>query len=324
MADLRLCGERVGPGELETGEYLAAHLPDSWRILCNIRVWNYGGTSNEVDFLVIGDYGLYVIDEKHLAGEVTIGTHRWLLEGTEPIPNPVDKTERVSAIVAAQVRELLPGLAAGVGGGFFVFGYVALSRAPSRLIIEDEAVAKKVYQLQEAPGRLVSLDSELKSRQAADSATVSPFAEQLTEKHCPRVIVTPHPIDDDPDASSAAGGASSSSTPTETGGRHWPRILTWIPVACLVALAVAFAWFYAASQPVRWDEARGQVRKTATVYGPVVQSTKKPKWGDLTHINVGSDFRPGLATPFYLRIDPEYRGSIEAELRQFTGNSPSP
>ena len=81
---------------------------------------------------------------------------------------------------------------------------------------------------------------------------------------------------------------------------------------------------YWSSRPVSWDAAVDRLGKTAMVYGPVVQSSKKPRWGDLSYINVGRGFRPGSPTPFYLRIDPEYRAAVEAELRQRVAGSSSP
>ena len=69
MARLIQQGEFIGRGERPAAAALEAELPDDWVIICNKQLVQ-GGSTQEVDFVVIARHAIFVIDEKSWAGVI--------------------------------------------------------------------------------------------------------------------------------------------------------------------------------------------------------------------------------------------------------------
>lgn len=311
-------------GERRTADMLVTQLPDEWVVIYGAMLIGFAGVNNEIDFFVVGEHGVYLIDDKSFEGKLVAGRGNWEAE-FGPVENPVDKVEMLAKKAAGQIREGVPGVSVALDKTFFLHAYVSLSgqvdlqktdrdatarvvladRLPPVLLGFDRLPEKRALPI--ADYREVIVDYLTAGRQGVDPSETGSESHHVTAPE------------------SAAAAAAAALPPSDALARRRGRaVLGWVPVACLLVLALLFAFAYKASQPVRWDTASSHVGKIVTAYGPVVQSRKKPKWGGLSYINVGRDFRPGSATPFYLRIDPDYRAAIEAELKQLTGSSPSP
>ena len=238
--------------------------------------------------------------------------------------NPVEKIEMVARTVASQLREGVPGLSAALGKNYYVHAYVSLS-GRCQLRRQDVDSTTRVVATDQLAQALRGLDQLPSNRSVPIAEYRDAIVEYVTAG---RDGTEPGEADSmiavDPGPSPGVPSQAEVPQVEEAKPRRRHRKLLWLPVAALVALTIACAWMYWSSRPVSWDAAADRLGKTATVYGPVVQSTKKPRWAGFSYINVGRDFRPGSPTPFYLRIDPEYRAAVEAELRQRAAGSSSP
>lgn len=324
MARLIRLKEFETEGERSTAGTLAAGLPEEWVVIYSAMLVGFGGVLNQVDFFVVGDHGVYLVDDKSFNGKVVAGRGNWET-AFGSVENPVEKAEMVARKAAGQIREGVGGVGPALGGAYFLHAYISLSGQVD-LVPQDPHSTARVVLASQLCQALAGFD-RLADKQALPIADFRDGIVDYLTAGRPGI----QPADLEPDAQLVKAEVPVRlAAPTPTPPANTPRashrrpILRWIPVACLLALVAVFALAYWSSRPVKWDEARAQVGKTTTVYGPVVQSTKKPNWGGLSYINIGRDFRPGSATPFYLRIDPGYRAAVEAELRQLAGNSPSP
>ncbi len=70
MAKLIQSGEFIGTGERATAARLEIDLPEDWVIISNKQLVNPDGSSREVDFIVVGNNVVYVIDEKAYRGTI--------------------------------------------------------------------------------------------------------------------------------------------------------------------------------------------------------------------------------------------------------------
>lgn len=107
----RLCagaaGERLLLKELR-------HLPGSYHVFTNY-VMRFDGWSDEADFVVVGENGVFVIEAKHYAGviEGRAGEPKWRQEKlkakgrmeTRQIKNPLEQTERHLKNVAKILKQ---------------------------------------------------------------------------------------------------------------------------------------------------------------------------------------------------------------------------
>lgn len=75
MARLTKLGEFEGPGEKKTAQYLAQNLPDHWHVIHGRQLPNR--TRTEIDFLVIADNHLFVVEEKSWGPEIAIEDVDW-------------------------------------------------------------------------------------------------------------------------------------------------------------------------------------------------------------------------------------------------------
>ena len=105
-------------GERRTAGLLQCELPDDWVVIWGVLIIRFGGIYEEVDFIVVGDHGVYLIEDKSWNGRVTAGRGDFIVIGpkvpnpVKKVPNPVEKAEMAAKTVAAQLREAVPGLAA--------------------------------------------------------------------------------------------------------------------------------------------------------------------------------------------------------------------
>src|SRR5439155_11832757 len=78
VAHVYRSGGFEGPGELLTAAYLERELPDTWHVVCNKEVPG-GVSSREVDFIIVGDHAIFVVEEKHWSGRITGDEEAWIL-----------------------------------------------------------------------------------------------------------------------------------------------------------------------------------------------------------------------------------------------------
>ena len=82
MAELRVKGEYVGPGEQRTAEYLAANLPDGWVIFAGRKL--PGPNRDDADLVVVGKSLVFVIEEKAWGPTIVVDDNNWYVGDGSP------------------------------------------------------------------------------------------------------------------------------------------------------------------------------------------------------------------------------------------------
>jgi serine/threonine protein kinase len=106
MAELRVVGNYVGPGEQRTAETLAAELPDAWVIIANRSLPTR--EQDDMDLVVIGTNLVFLLEEKAWGPVVRLGP-MWEVgrEGQfDRRPNPIQRVSKVARILAGLLRRV--------------------------------------------------------------------------------------------------------------------------------------------------------------------------------------------------------------------------
>ena len=118
----------VGPGERLTAQHFQDHLPDSWVVICNREIVQPSLRTREIDFIVVGDHGVYVVEEKHWHGRILGNDKGWVFEGTgESRPSPLNSVASMTKHLAGLLKRDVPGLAADITGQHRAGIFVVLS-----------------------------------------------------------------------------------------------------------------------------------------------------------------------------------------------------
>lgn len=156
MADLRVKGEYVGPGEERSAKYLAEHLPDDWVIFAGRKL--PGPNRDDVDLVIVGRSLIFVVEEKAWGPTVVVDDNFWYVKGN-PRPNPLNRVAQVSRIVAGTLRSHVPEYK-NLGRAHRAIPIVVMSHQNLQLIGgRDHNVAEEIWPLIDAPERLLQLDS---------------------------------------------------------------------------------------------------------------------------------------------------------------------
>ena len=95
MAILHMAGS---DGFITDGERLLADelrlLPDDWVVIANKMLPVPGGVSREIDFIVIGDQLVFVLDEKGYGGRIHGSDQQWTLSDGSSLRSPLNKLEQ--------------------------------------------------------------------------------------------------------------------------------------------------------------------------------------------------------------------------------------
>ena len=169
MAKLHRMGDWVGPGEERTGRYLAKHLPDAWDVVAGRKL--PGQNRSDVDFIVIGDNLIFLVEEKHWGPTIVIGDNTWLVNG-KPRENPMNGTAHKARAVAGLLKDRIKDFKKFVAKAHVVKPVVVLSRAGVKVMSGPHADPnEQILSLEMAPGELISLDKarETKLKVARES-----------------------------------------------------------------------------------------------------------------------------------------------------------
>lgn len=156
MAEILLAGEFATEGERRTAEALRG-LPEHWVVLCNKTLVTQNGRSFEIDFIVLGDHAVYVIDEKSWRGRIHGSDQHWVREDGSSERSPLSKIDYVAKVLAGELRARVNRLGE-IGDAHFVFGRVLLSAATEPPRINDARKADGVLLLDSAVEQLVAFD----------------------------------------------------------------------------------------------------------------------------------------------------------------------
>ena len=100
-------GDAVNEAERWAFKLLAEELPVDYVLLTNIEIPTHSGQALEVDALIIGDWGIYVVDVKGYIGRLEAGQHAWSLDGRE-VDNSLAKANYVARVLAGKIKHKIP------------------------------------------------------------------------------------------------------------------------------------------------------------------------------------------------------------------------
>ena len=100
-------GTPVNDAERWAFSLLASELPENYILLTNVEIPTKSGQAMEVDALVIGEWGVYVVDVKGYIGRLDAGLHAWSLDGRE-VDNSLAKANYVARVLAGNVKHKIP------------------------------------------------------------------------------------------------------------------------------------------------------------------------------------------------------------------------
>jgi serine/threonine protein kinase len=159
MAELIQFGKFVTASEREAASRLK-ELPTTWTVICNKEVVTPAGDTYEVDFVVIGDHVIFVIDEKSWSGDIYGNENVWVLPGGEPRRSPLQKIGHVGRQLAGTLRGRVPYLHEHAQKIRFVVDLILLSSPTCHLRIADPRISTHVVRLQDALEELPRIDRE--------------------------------------------------------------------------------------------------------------------------------------------------------------------
>ena len=293
-AQLLRFGATIGPGEERTAQLLARGLPDDWTIVCNKVVQTGSRSSREIDFVVVGRHGVYVMDEKSWSGTITADEGHWTLQSGEEIQPPDAKAAVTASIVAVQMKQSLPGLRRHIGGRYFLWGYVLLSSPRASLATRNDSLYDRVLYLKDAAKTLMDQDAS--------------YAGGLTDIEAFR----PDIIDwfGRPPELAAMSGAGAT---RGSGRKRWGVVAAVVAVAILAVAGAVWASSRGESDAqIPWQEASQSIGKSVTVRGPVMGSSDGFKY---VFLNIGEPYVEGEATGLVVWLDIESLDQSASELQ---------
>ena len=134
-------------------------LPNSWTVICNKELVAPSGVTYEIDFVIIADHSVFVLDEKSWTGQIYGNENIWVLPGGECRRSPLQKIGHVARQLAGLLRGRVPYLFERAQNVHFVHDLILLSSKP-KLRVADPRIGGHVIQLSEALEELPRLDHE--------------------------------------------------------------------------------------------------------------------------------------------------------------------
>lgn len=158
MAKIFMSGGFEGPGERLTAQHMAAHLPSHWVAVFNKEVPRQN-SSREVDAIVVGDNGVFAIEEKHWPGPIKGDESRWVLGWGETRRSPLNQAKQASQFVQSFLDREIPGFAQLFQGTNFkaVESFVLMS-AECEIDVNDPRADRWVVKLGASEAALLAED----------------------------------------------------------------------------------------------------------------------------------------------------------------------
>lgn len=105
MAKFYQNGPFVGPGEERTAQYLEKKLPDNWVVISGVQIAS--GNREDIDFLVVAENRIFVIEEKFWGPTVVLGEPYWQV-GTDSRKSPVYGISHKAKVLQSFLKEAFP------------------------------------------------------------------------------------------------------------------------------------------------------------------------------------------------------------------------
>jgi serine/threonine protein kinase len=156
LAELISIGPFATEGERKAANVLR-QLPDSWLVICNKILPTKDGRSFEIDFIVVGQRWIFVLDEKSWRGSIRGNEEQWIRSDGSAERSPLAKADYVAKILAGYLGWKVPALA---HNGHFVRGGVLLSALERLPQIHDPRAPNGLFRPADVCLRLQALDRQ--------------------------------------------------------------------------------------------------------------------------------------------------------------------
>ena len=103
MAQHVSVGKPANDAEVWAFEYLRQHLPDHYILITNVDVYADSNQPFEVDVIVVGDWGVYVLDVKGYRGELLACKDIWK-HNNRIVENPLPKLNQNARVLASRCK----------------------------------------------------------------------------------------------------------------------------------------------------------------------------------------------------------------------------
>ena len=155
MAELKVMGEYVGPGERKTAELLARELPADWVIYASRKL--AGDARDDVDLSVVGRGLIFAVEEKSWGPRI-VADDNWWIVNDDPRVNPLNRIGQLSRKVAGLLRDKAKGYKNLKGKR--VLAAVVLSNEKAKVIGgRNHDYSERIWMLQNAAEEMRRLDA---------------------------------------------------------------------------------------------------------------------------------------------------------------------
>ena len=157
MAKIFSVGDFATSGERRVAEELEK-LPSAWIVICNKTLVANNGRSFEIDFIVIGEQWVFLLDEKSWQGRIRGNDMHWVRQDGSSESSPLRKIDYVAKIMAGHLRYHAPML--NKAESHFVRGGIVFSSLTQIPSILDRLARENLFLLTELCERLIKLDQQ--------------------------------------------------------------------------------------------------------------------------------------------------------------------
>lgn len=155
MADLRVMGEYVGPGERKSAERLAQDLPSSWVIYAGRKL--AGPNKDDVDLIVVGEKLIFTLEEKSWGPVIVAGDNWWKVKGEirhSPLLQVTTVAKKLASLLQKGVKDY------GALKGKRVLAAVLLSHDTVVVLPEpNHDRDERIWRLDAAAAEMIDLES---------------------------------------------------------------------------------------------------------------------------------------------------------------------
>jgi serine/threonine protein kinase len=157
MAKIFSAGDFATSGERRVAEELEK-LPDSWIVICNKTLVANNGRSFEIDFIVIADQWVFLLDEKSWQGRIRGNDMHWVRQDGSSESSPLRKIDYLAKVMAGHLRYHAPML--NKAESHFVRGGIVFSALTQTPSIIDRLAKEHLFVLTELCEHLIKLDQQ--------------------------------------------------------------------------------------------------------------------------------------------------------------------
>ncbi len=157
MAKVFAAGSFATSGERQVAQELEK-LPNQWIVICNKTLVANNGRSFEIDFIVIGNAWVFLLDEKSWRGKIRGNDMQWVHQDGSAERSPLRKIDYVAKIMAGHLRTQVPALSKAED--HYVRAGVVFSALIQMPVINDRLAKENVFLLPHLCERLQKLDQQ--------------------------------------------------------------------------------------------------------------------------------------------------------------------